>query len=107
MRRIIDPLVQMGARIDAVGGRPPLTIDGGSLHGITHEPQVPSAQVKSGVLLAGLHASGRTRVVETIPTRDHTERALEAFGATVIRDQNGIEVEGGQRLRAPPLSLLA
>lgn len=105
MRRIIDPLVQMGARIDADGGRPPLTIDGGSLHGITHEPQVPSAQVKSGVLLAGLHAAGRTRVVETIPTRDHTERALEAFGATVIRDQNGIEVEGGQRLRAQQLTV--
>jgi 3-phosphoshikimate 1-carboxyvinyltransferase len=106
MARIIDPLIRMGARIEAEGGRPPLTIDGGSLHGITHEPQVPSAQVKSGVLLAGLHASGRTRVVETIPTRDHTERALEAFGAIVVRDQHGgIEVQGGQRLRAQRLTV--
>lgn len=105
MRRIIDPLSRMGARIDANQGRPPLTIHGGGLHAITHEPEVPSAQVKSGVLLAGLHASGRTRVVETTPTRDHTERALEAFGVTIVRDQNGIEVEGGQRLRARRLTV--
>lgn len=103
MRRVIDPLTKMGARIEARDGRPPLTIDGGSLHGITHEPQVPSAQVKSGVLLAGLHASGRTRVAEVIPTRDHTERALEAFGVKVIRDGRGVEVEGGQRLQPQTL----
>ncbi len=103
MRRIIDPLVRMGARIDAPDGRPPMTIDGGSLKGIVHEPQVPSAQVKSGVLLAGLHASGRTRVVELVPTRDHTERALEAFGALVDRDATGVEVAGGQRLKAQTL----
>ncbi len=105
MRRIIDPLVRMGARIDARDGRPPLTIDGGSLHGITHEPEVPSAQVKSGVLLAGLHASGRTRVVERVPTRDHTERALEAFGVHVTRDGTGVEIEGGQRLQAQSLTV--
>jgi 3-phosphoshikimate 1-carboxyvinyltransferase len=103
MRRIIDPLVRMGAHIEAPEGRPPLTIDGGSLQGIVHEPQVPSAQVKSGVLLAGLHASGRTRVVELVPTRDHTERALEAFGACVDRDGTGVEVAGGQRLQAQAL----
>ena len=103
MRRIIDPLVRMGARIDAADGRPPLTIDGGSLQGIVHEPQVPSAQVKSGILLAGLHAAGRTRVVEFVPTRDHTERALEAFGARVDRDSTGVEVAGGQRLGAQTL----
>jgi 3-phosphoshikimate 1-carboxyvinyltransferase len=105
MRRIIEPLARMGARIEAEGGRPPLTIDGGSLHGIAHEPQVPSAQVKSGVLLAGLHASGRTRVVELVPTRDHTERALEAFGITVVRNGTGVEVEGGQRLQARTLTV--
>jgi 3-phosphoshikimate 1-carboxyvinyltransferase len=105
MRRIIEPLTRMGARIEAQGGRPPLTIDGGALHGITYEPEIPSAQVKSGVLLAGLHASGRTRVVELIPTRDHTERALEAFGATVVRDGTGIEVEGGQRLQGRTLTV--
>ncbi len=105
MRRIIEPLARMGARIQAEGGRPPLTIDGGPLHGIAHEPLVPSAQVKSGVLLAGLHASGRTRVVEPVPTRDHTERALEAFGVAVDRDATGIEIEGGQRLQARSLTV--
>ena len=105
MRRIIEPLTRMGARIEADGGRPPLIIDGGALHGITYEPEIPSAQVKSGVLLAGLHASGRTRVVELIPTRDHTERALEAFGATVVRDETAIEVEGGQRLQGRTLTV--
>ena len=105
MRRIIEPLTRMGARIEARDGRPPLTIDGGSLHGITYEPAVPSAQVKSGVLLAGLHASGRTRVAEVIPTRDHTERALEAFGVRVTPDGTGVEIEGGQRLRPQTLTV--
>ena len=105
MRRIIDPLTRMGARIGSDGGRPPLVIDGGGLHGIAHEPEVPSAQVKSSVLLAGLHASGRTRVIERVPTRDHTEHALQAFGVTVTRDGTAIEVEGGQRLRARALTV--
>jgi 3-phosphoshikimate 1-carboxyvinyltransferase len=105
MRRIIEPLTRMGARIDSAGGRAPLTIDGGSLQGIVHEPEVPSAQVKSGVLLAGLHASGRTRVVEPAPTRDHTERALEAFGVTVLRDGTAVEVAGGQRLESRTLAV--
>jgi 3-phosphoshikimate 1-carboxyvinyltransferase len=105
MRRIIDPLTRMGARIGSEGGRPPLVIDGGGLHGIAHEPEVPSAQVKSGVLLAGLHASGRTRVIERVTTRDHTEHALEAFGVTVTRDGHAIEIEGGQRLRARTLTV--
>jgi 3-phosphoshikimate 1-carboxyvinyltransferase len=98
MRRIIEPLTRMGARIDSAGGRAPLTIDGGGLQGITHEPEVPSAQVKSGVLLAGLHASGRTRIVEPAPTRDHTERALDAFGVAVVREGSAVGVAGGQRL---------
>jgi 3-phosphoshikimate 1-carboxyvinyltransferase len=105
MRRIIEPLIRMGARIDSAGGRAPLTIDGGGLDGITHEPEVPSAQVKSGVLLAGLHASGRTRIVEPAPTRDHTERALEAFGVTVVRDGRAVEVAGGQRLARRTLTV--
>src|SRR5437868_6441282 len=80
MRRVMEPLTRMGATIAACDGRPPLTIDGGNLHPITYAPDVPSAQVKSAVLLAGLHAEGRTSVRESAPTRDHTERALEAFG---------------------------
>ena len=100
MRRVIEPLERMGAAIGAVDGRPPLTIDGAPLRAITHAPDVPSAQVKSAVLLAGLHAAGRTTVVEPAPTRDHTERAFEAFGVRVTRDGHAVSVEGGQRLRA-------
>jgi 3-phosphoshikimate 1-carboxyvinyltransferase len=100
MRRVIEPLTRMGARIDSHDGRPPLTIHGADLHAITHEPEVPSAQVKSAVLLAGLHAAGRTAVKEPTPTRDHTERALEAFGGRVIRDGDLVAVDGGQRLGA-------
>ena len=73
----------MGARIDATDGRAPLTIHGAPLHAIAYQPAVPSAQVKSAVLLAGLHASGTTSVTEPAETRDHTERALTAFGAAV------------------------
>jgi 3-phosphoshikimate 1-carboxyvinyltransferase len=100
MRRVIEPLTRMGAAIGAEEGRPPLIIDGAALHGIAHVPEVPSAQVKSAVLLAGLHARGTTTVVERVPTRDHTERALDAFGVTVVVDGAGVSVDGGQRLRA-------
>jgi 3-phosphoshikimate 1-carboxyvinyltransferase len=100
MRRVIEPLTRMGATIDARDGRPPLTIHGASLRAISHLPEVPSAQVKSAVLLAGLHADGRTAVKEPTPTRDHTERALEAFGGRVIREGDIVAVEGGQRLHA-------
>lgn len=105
MRRIIEPLTRMGARIDSVNDRAPLTITGGSLHGISYEPPVPSAQVKSGVLLAGLHASGTTRVLEPVPTRDHTERAFAAFGVNVVREGAAVEVTGGQRLTARNLTV--
>jgi 3-phosphoshikimate 1-carboxyvinyltransferase len=101
MRRVIEPLERMGARIESQGGRLPLVIHGANLHEIAHAPEVPSAQVKSCVLLAGLQASGTTTVLEPAPTRDHTERALAAFGARVDRrDDGAIAVEGGQRLAA-------
>ncbi len=100
MRRVIEPLTRMGATFESSDGRPPLTIHGADLRAITHAPDVPSAQVKSAVLLAGLHADGRTAVREPVPTRDHTERALEAFGGRVLRDGDLVAVEGGQRLRA-------
>src|SRR6185369_7776253 len=83
MRRVIGPLERMGARIEAVDGHAPLTVHGARLHGIAHDCEVPSAQVKSAILLAGLHAEGVTRVTEPAPTRDHTERALAAFGGHV------------------------
>lgn len=103
MRRVIEPLTRMGARVQSSDGRPPLVIDGGDLHGITHTPDVPSAQVKSAVLLAGLQAAGRTTVSEPAPTRDHTERALATFGVSVQRSRAGISIDGGQRLRAQSL----
>lgn len=103
MRRVIEPLARMGARIVSADGRPPLVIDGGELHAIAHAPEVPSAQVKSAVLLAGLQAAGRTSVTEPAGTRDHTERALTAFGATVTREGTTVAVEGGQRLAAREL----
>ena len=96
MQRVIVPLTAMGARIDADGGRPPLTIHGGRLHGITHAPEVPSAQIKSCVLLAGLLADGTTTVEERTPTRDHTERAFETFGVRVTRGPGAVSVAGGQ-----------
>jgi len=101
MRRIMAPLTAMGASIDAADGdRPPLTIRGGLLHGIDFVPEVPSAQVKSAVLLAGLQADGWCRVIEPAPTRDHTERGLRAFGADVLVDGLTASVQGGQRLSA-------
>lgn len=82
MKRVIDPLRQMGAQIEAKeGGRAPIEIRGGNLHGIDYTTPIPSAQVKSAVLLAGLFADGVTTVREAVVTRDHTEVALREFGA--------------------------
>ena len=99
MKRVITPLERMGAKITAEDGKPPLTIVGTDhLKGIDYQTEVPSAQVKSAVLFAGVHADGITRVVEPISTRDHTERALEAFGVQVLRAGTAVAVRGGQRL---------
>src|SRR5258706_16557 len=81
-------------------GTPPLTTEGARLQGNAHTAGVPSAQVKSPLLLAGLDAEGRTTVIESFPTRDHTERALHAFGVTVHRVTGAVAVDGGQRLQA-------
>lgn len=105
MRRVATPLTEMGARLDSDAGRPPLTIHGARLHGIIHQPDVPSAQIKSCVLLAGLMASGTTTVQETAPTRDHTERALQTFNARVTCAGSRVTVEGGQRLTARDLAV--
>ena len=90
MDRVVDPLRQMGA----TAAWPPLRVGGGQgLHGIEYRPPLPSAQVKSAVLLAGLYAEGKTSVVEPVKTRDHTELMLEAMGATVTVDGLTVEVE--------------
>ena len=106
MRRVMGPLAEMGAHIDSTeGGRPPLTVRGGLLHPITFTPQIPSAQVKSAVLLAALHTTGTTTVTEPAQTRDHTERALAAFGVTVERDGLTVRLSGPQRLSACTLQV--
>lgn len=110
MRRVIDPLVRMGARIEDAGdGTAPLTVRGGqALHGIHYDMPVASAQVKSSLLLAGLYADGITSVTEPAPTRDHTERMLEGFGCPVERrGTDTVAVRGGARLRATSVSVPA
>jgi 3-phosphoshikimate 1-carboxyvinyltransferase len=92
MKRVIDPLAMMGASFEAsAGGTLPLMLRGASPGvPITYRLPVASAQVKSAVLLAGLNTPGITRVIEPIPTRDHTERMLTGFGAKLeIGDENG------------------
>ena len=98
MARVIVPLELMGARIDSRDGKPPLTIHGNSLKGIRYRTEVPSAQVKSAVMLAGLQSDGTTIVEESAATRNHTELALRAFGATVHTNGNTVELAGGQTL---------
>ncbi len=111
MRRIIGPLSEMGAVITAApGDRPPVGIQGGALAGIHFTPDTPSAQVKSAVLLAGLQAAGETSVLEPASTRDHTERALAAFGATVTVDSPSTSLKAGRNRasgRAAPHGLRA
>ena len=108
MERVAAPLRQMGARITTDGGRPPVRIGGGvALHGIDYRLPVASAQVKSAILLAGLTASGETRVTEPAPTRDHTERMLAAFGIEVERHGPTAALAGGQRLRATRIEVPA
>lgn len=81
MDRIARPLERMGATVATTDGYPPLSIWGGRLRGTRHVMGVPSAQVKGAMLLAGLEAEGETTVLEPVPTRDHTERALAHLGA--------------------------
>jgi 3-phosphoshikimate 1-carboxyvinyltransferase len=100
MRRVIEPLERMGAHIESRDGCAPLRLHGGGLHAIEYQVPVASAQVKSAVLLAGLFAEGETWVEEPLPTRDHTEVALQAFGARVQRSENRAGITGGQRLQA-------
>jgi 3-phosphoshikimate 1-carboxyvinyltransferase len=102
MRRVLDPLGRMGARIGAGdGGLPPLRIFGkNDLQAIDFNNELASAQVKSAVLLAGLYARGETRVREPRPSRDYTERMLAAFGWPVRFRVGEAALEGGHRLRA-------
>jgi 3-phosphoshikimate 1-carboxyvinyltransferase len=106
MRRVMDPLAQMGARIHAhEGGFAPLKIDGTRLSPLDYKLPVPSAQVKSAVLLAGLFADGVTSVTEPVRTRDHTELALAEFGAHLDHEGRTIRIHGRPRLKGRTLAV--
>jgi 3-phosphoshikimate 1-carboxyvinyltransferase len=106
MERIRKPLGQMGAKLDLIDGHAPMTIYGGPLHAIDFDTPIPSAQVKTAVLFAGLQATGTTSLTESIRTRDHSEHALRAFGATLTRtsdearDVAKLSIPGDQKLQA-------
>jgi 3-phosphoshikimate 1-carboxyvinyltransferase len=106
MERIRKPLSLMGAKIDLAEGHAPITIHGTPLHAIDFDTPIPSAQVKTAVLFAGLQANGTTSLTEAIRTRDHSEQALKAFGATLNRttaasgDVAKLSIPGNQTLKA-------
>ena len=105
MGRVISPLTQMGARLEAATGRAPITLAGGDLRAIDWATPVASAQIKSAILFAGLGAAGTTRVSEPAPTRDHTERAFPLFGLRCAVDGLSVTVGGGQTATAPAAPL--
>jgi 3-phosphoshikimate 1-carboxyvinyltransferase len=106
MRRVAEPLRQMGAEIRGRDGDlAPLEIRGGNLHAIEYALPVPSAQVKSAILLAGLYAEGVTAVRESVRTRDHTELALREFGATVETAKDSIRIQPRPKLAARQLTV--
>jgi 3-phosphoshikimate 1-carboxyvinyltransferase len=98
MERVRKPLLEMGAVIHLVDGHAPVQIQGAKLHGIEYRTPVPSAQVKTAVLFAGLQAAGTTSVSEAVRTRDHGELALRAFGAEIRRTTDSVTIAGGQKL---------
>ena len=111
MKRVAGPLAGMGAKFEWLGeeDRLPLKLSGGALSAIDHVQTVASAQIKSAILLAGLNADGVTIVTEPVPSRDHTERMLQAFGAEVGVQPAGtgwrVSLKGGQGLTGAPVSV--
>ena len=100
MERIRQPLSSMGARVTLTDGHAPLKIEAAPLHAIDYTTPVPSAQVKTCILLAGLQTSGTTTVREAVRSRDHSELALRAFGASLTRSVNSVSIPGPQPLHA-------
>jgi len=106
--RIAGPLRQMGARVECREERlPPLRIEGAPLHGISYELPVASAQVKSCLLFAGLLAEGETRIVEPLPSRDHSERMLAAAGAELVREPGAVTIRPAARLEPGAIAVPA
>lgn len=100
MERIRKPLEAMGAHLTLTEGHAPIMIDGSELKAVDYTTPVPSAQVKTCVLLAGLQTHGTTTVREAVRTRDHSELALRAFGANLTRSVDSVSIAGPQRLHA-------
>jgi 3-phosphoshikimate 1-carboxyvinyltransferase len=100
MERVRKPLEAMGASLTLTEGHAPLTIEGRALKPIDYETPIPSAQIKTCVLLAGLQTAGTTTVREAVRTRDHSELALRAFGATLTRNLDTVSISGPQPLHA-------
>ena len=108
MRRIIEPLKSMGINIRAEDNEhPPIFIKGGRPLAIRYSMPIPSAQVKSAILFAGLYANGVTTVKERSQSRDHTERMLKFFGADIDVEGNTISVKGGRELTGRAFSIPA
>ena len=107
MRRIIEPLELMGARIEATDGKAPLKVHGSAkLNPITYKLPVASAQVKSAILFAGLNAEGRTTVIENTPSRDHTERLFNGFGVPVTTNSDhSVSLDGPARLNGGVITI--
>jgi len=107
MKRVVEPLSRMGARIAGRGGGTlaPLAINGGNLKGISYQSPVSSAQIKSSIMLAGLYAEGETSVTEPTLSRDHSERMFRLFGASLDVQSNGVSVRGGVELTAQEVTV--
>ena len=99
MERVRKPLTEMGASVTLTEGHAPITIEGRTLRSIDYSTPVPSAQIKTCLLLAGLQTEGTTTVREAVRTRDHSELALRAFGATLTRTIDSVSIGGPQTLR--------
>ncbi len=104
MERVARPLRQMGATITTRGGYPPIHITGGNLHGIEYQMPIPSGQVKSAILLAGLYATGTTIVHQPGPARDHTEVLLRSLGISLETDGNTITIQPAEK-PLPPMDI--
>lgn len=107
MKRVVDPLGLMGARITGRrgGNYAPLTIRPGQLSGITYKLPIPSAQVKSAILLAGLYACSPTVIEEPVPSRDHTERMLKYYGADLRKEKHKIILNPGSALKGKDIDV--
>jgi 3-phosphoshikimate 1-carboxyvinyltransferase len=104
MRRVVEPLIRMGASIEARDGEfAPLVIHGRELHAINHSVPVASSQVKSALLLAALFAKGRTTLVEPAATRDHMEIALREFNVPIVTNRRTVHLDGGGTLKGRSL----